>query len=219
MSTTSRPPRSSAGRTTAGAAAGSRYHHGDLRNALLQAALACDPLETVSLRQLAAGLGVSAAAVYRHFESREHLLLTLAGLGFERLHEAFAQAFDLAAPPRDAADARARLRHLGEAYLGFADREPASWRLMFGPLAQPYRRRGPGDGRPDTLQYLSAALLGLHRTGVLPRAPTDADLLFAWSAIHGLCALRLGGVPGARAPAPALADAFARGVVGGLAAG
>ncbi|MBV9511686.1 MAG: helix-turn-helix transcriptional regulator, partial [Caulobacteraceae bacterium] len=63
------------------------YHHGDLRSALIAAAreaLETAAPETVSLKALAARLGVSQPAPYRHFESREALLAAVAADGFER---------------------------------------------------------------------------------------------------------------------------------------
>ena len=61
--------------------AAGRYHHGDLRRALLEAAAKAPDIEHISLRELASGLGVSAAAVYRHYDSREALLAELAAVG------------------------------------------------------------------------------------------------------------------------------------------
>jgi len=183
------------------------YHHGDLRNALLREALSADSLESMSLRQLAARLGVSAAAVYRHFDGRDALLAALAAQGFDALHRVFAEAFPIGEPPVGPRQARDRLRRLGEAYLGFATAEPALWRLMFGPLGAGHRAQARPAGRANTFDYLPAALLGLHRTGVLPQPPTDDDVRFAWSAIHGLAALRLGLVPLAQGPDDALVRA------------
>jgi len=183
------------------------YHHGDLRNALLREALSADSLESMSLRQLAARLGVTAAAVYRHFDGRDALLAALAAQGFDQLHGVFARAFPIGEPPSGPADAVARLRRLGEAYLAFATAEPALWRLMFGPLGADHRARARPEGRVNTFDYLPAALLGLHLTGVVPAPPTDDDVRFVWSAIHGLAALRLGRVPMAQGPDDALVRA------------
>lgn len=193
------------------------YHHGDLRAALIGEALAAGSLETMSLRQLAQRVGVTPAAVYRHFQGKDELLLTLAALGFERLHVAFTQAFDIAAAPADAAEARQRLLRLGVAYLAFADAEPALWRLMFGPLAAPWRSAAPPPGRPSTFDYLPAALLGLHRTGVTRRPPSDADVLFTWSAIHGMAALRDGQLPLAQGELQRAAGELVQRVIASLA--
>lgn len=116
------------------------FHHGRLRQSLLEAALVAPDIEGLSLRQLAAGLGVTAASVYRHFASREELLFEVARLGFARLTQRFESAFPLALAPAGAEEARWRLHRLAEAYLQFADDEPALWRLMFGAQAEGYRQ-------------------------------------------------------------------------------
>jgi AcrR family transcriptional regulator len=187
-----------------------RFHHGDLRRALIEAALAAPDIESLSLRQLATTVGVSAPAVYRHFESREVLLNTLADIGFRRLENYFAKAFDPARPAMDAVEARARLMRLGVAYLDFADAEPALWRLMFGVNAAGYRSAATPDGRTTTYNYLPLTLQDLHRTGVIAAPPSERDALFAWSAIHGLATLRAGAVTAARGPAEEVAASVVR---------
>ena len=181
------------------------FHHGKLRQALLDAALAAPDIEGLSLRQLATGLGVTPAAAYRHFVSREDLLLEVARIGFDRLEARFAAAFDIARPPRDAAEARSRLQALAHAYLAFADAEPALWRLMFGAQGAAYRATAAPRERRHSHDYLPASLMGLHRTGVVATPPDARDALFAWSAIHGAAALRGGRVPGAQLPLDELA--------------
>jgi AcrR family transcriptional regulator len=182
-----------------------RFHHGDLRRALVDAALAAPDLEGLSLRQLAAEVGVTAAAVYRHFDGRDALLAELTRIGFDRLEQRFATAFDIGRPPVHAFEAGERLQRLGEAYLQFADDEPALWRLMFGMQAAGYRAAASPADRRHTYDYLPAALLGLHQTGVIAHPPDARDVLFAWSAVHGLATLRSGGIPAARAPVGELA--------------
>ena len=192
------------------------FHHGNLRQALLDAALVEPDIEGLSLRQLATGLGVTPAAAYRHFASREDLLLEVARIGFTRLGSRFAEAFDIAQPPLDAAQAQARLQRLARAYLQFADDEPALWRLIFGPQGAAYRALVDLLDRSSSYDYLPAALLGLHRTGVVPHAPTERDALFAWSAVHGAASLRAGRVPGALMPLDELAREVAMRVVQSL---
>jgi AcrR family transcriptional regulator len=104
------------------------YHHGDLANALVTAALAA--LETsgpdaVSLRELAAGLGVSRAAPYRHFPDRDALMAAVAARGFDGLIEIYETA--LAGP----GDGRERLRAAMLGYMAFARRRPGLHALMF----------------------------------------------------------------------------------------
>jgi len=182
------------------------FHHGNLRQALLDAALAAPDVEGLSLRQLATGLGVTPAAAYRHFASREDLLLEVARIGFTRLESRFAGTFDISRPPEDDSEAQARFHRLACAYLQFADDEPALWRLIFGAQGAAYRALSSVLDRRNSYDYLPAALLGLHRTGVVPHPPSERDALFAWSAVHGAASLRLGRVPGALMPLEDLAQ-------------
>jgi AcrR family transcriptional regulator len=193
-----------------------RFHHGSLRQTLLDAALAAPDIEGLSLNQLAAGAGVTPAAIYRHFASREDLLGEVACIGFDRLEARFAEVFDIDRPPASATDARARLEGLAHAYLGFADDEPALWQLMFGSQAAAYRATAQPMARRNSYDYLPAALLGLHRCGVVARAPDERDALFAWSAVHGTATLRAGRVPAALGPVSGLASDVADRVVRSL---
>lgn len=192
------------------------FHHGNLRQELVNAALSAPDIEGLSLRQLAASLGVTAAAAYRHFDSREDLLFEVARCGFDRLRQRFAAAFDIATPPSDADQARLRLVRLAQAYLQFADDEPALWQLMFGAQAEVYRKTANIHGDTSSYEYLPAALLGLYLRGVIPAEPHGHDALFAWSAIHGAASLRSGRVPAALMPMAQLAQAVAGRVIRAL---
>lgn len=193
------------------------FHHGNLRQALLDAALVAPDIEGLSLRHLAASLGVTAAAAYRHFSSREHLLFDVARLGFDRLRLRFEAAFDVTRPPRDAQEARNRMVRLAQAYLQFADDEPALWRLMFGAQAAAYRSTSGAAGRANSYDYLPVALVGLHLGGVIPAPPSEVDALFAWSAIHGAATLRNGRIPAASMPIAELGEQVAERVIRALA--
>lgn len=189
------------------------FHHGNLRQELIGAALSAPDIEGLSLRQLATSLGVTAAAAYRHFDSREDLLFEVARSGFDRLRQRFAAAFDIAVPPSDAQEARLRLFRLAQAYLQFADDEPAVWRLIFGAQAQAYREKIDSEQDIDSYEYLPAALLGLYLEGVIPAQPSERDALFAWSAVHGAATLRSGRVPAALISIPELASEVSERVI------
>ncbi len=192
------------------------FHHGNLKRCLINAALSEPDIEGLSLRQLAAGLGVTAAAAYRHFGSREELLFEVARCGFDLLRQRFACAFDISVPPADASEARLRFIRLAQAYLQFADDEPALWRLMFGAQAQAYRQTIDARSEPDSYEYLPAALLGLYQRGVISIHPGERDALFAWSAVHGAATLRSGRVPAALVSLPELANEVAERVIRAL---
>jgi AcrR family transcriptional regulator len=104
----------------------SSYHHGDLRAALIAAAgveIERIGYENLSLRELAASLGVSRAAPYRHFADRRALLAAIAAEGFERLASIYRNATGKT-PEK-------RLTAAGRAYLAFAAERPQLFRLMF----------------------------------------------------------------------------------------
>jgi AcrR family transcriptional regulator len=124
-----RPPRKSA------------YHHGDLRTALIRSAAALvndRGLAGVSLREVARRAGVSHAAPYHHFSSKESLLAALAAEGFADLDAALARA-----ESRAGADPRARLEALGVAYVRFALAKPEMFRAMFRASAKDVGSGGP----------------------------------------------------------------------------
>ena len=106
----------------------SSYHHGDLRGALVKAAVTeieRGGYENLSLRELAKSLGVSRAAPYRHFADRRALLAAVAADGFDRLTAIYRNAIANGKTPQ------ARLAAAGRAYLAFAAERPQLFRLMF----------------------------------------------------------------------------------------
>ena len=107
--------------------AGRGYHHGNLRQALLDAALAlieAGEEQGVSLRTVAARAGVSNAAPYRHFKDREALMAAVATIGFDRLLEALRRA-------RESGGEGAELLAMAAAYLAFASKNIGLYRVMF----------------------------------------------------------------------------------------
>jgi AcrR family transcriptional regulator len=154
------------------------YHHGDLRNALLEAARALleeGPLADLSLRAVARRAGVSHAAPYRHFPNHEALLVELANEGFAEL-----RAELVAAAAQKAGAESDRIAKIGGAYMRFVARRPALARLMFGPQL-PNR---------DSFTDLSAAADSIG--GEIGAALHDPALgLAVWAAVHGLAMLIL----------------------------
>jgi len=105
------------------------YHHGELRESLLEAAEALleqDGPAGLSLRKVGRQLGVTPGAPYRHFEDKDALLAALATEGFRKLRAA------MLATQEGAADGQERLRRAGVGYLQFASAHPELFRLMFG---------------------------------------------------------------------------------------
>ncbi|MBM7056044.1 TetR/AcrR family transcriptional regulator [Streptomyces durocortorensis] len=156
------------------------YHHGDLRRAILAAALdaiAAEGPAALSLRDLARRAGVSHAAPAHHFKDRTGLLTAVAAEGYALFADALAGAPDL--------------RERGVAYVRFAATHPAHFQVMF----QPDLHR-PDD--PDLLAARARATEAL-RAGVadLPPGGRGADDrlagVAAWSLAHGFATLLLSG--------------------------
>jgi AcrR family transcriptional regulator len=173
------------------------YHHGDLRHALLQAALglvAKVGVEGFSLREAAREVGVSPAAAYRHFEDKAALMAALALEGMARLAQAMERAVArVQGTPGSAARAAAELGAVGEAYVEFAVRHSAHFRVMFGPWCpedalEALAPEARPEGR-DPYQILVEALDALVASGaVTPAARAGAEIA-AWSSVHGLASL------------------------------
>lgn len=209
-------------RTPAAARKGG-YHHGDLRNALLDAALKLvskHGVEGFSLRQAARVLGVSAAAAYRHFEDRSALLKTLAHQGLARLALQMEEAV-AAAPgaPGSPARAAAELARIGAAYVEFAVAHPAHFRVMFGPWCDLADELAPEllpRGR-DPLQVLVDTLDGMVRAGAIAAAERPGAEIAAWSTVHGFASLLVeGGLPLGAAERARAHDAVRRMLLLGL---
>jgi AcrR family transcriptional regulator len=157
------------------------YHHGDLRNALLEAALIIlerDGEAGLGLRDLARAVGVSPAAPYRHFDSRAALLEALAVTGFQRFTRAMEDV--AAASPPDLLSA------MGKTYVLFALHNAALFRLMFS--AQLRR-----DNRPGLRMAADAAFATLRRVSGGDTRAGRVAALAAWARVHGLAVLLLDG--------------------------
>ena len=175
------------------------YHHGHLRDTLLDAAdafLATHDAATLTLRELAKAAGVSHAAPYHHFPSLEHLQAAVAARAFERLADAMA---DAAAPTRTSAT---RLLAICDAYVETARARPAQFRLMFGPLlARKAEHPALREAASRAFGVLAQAALAHDPRGGVELALTG------WSLAHGAAHLLVDGVladlplpPGAPAP-------------------
>ena len=164
------------------------YHHGDLREALLQAAeqqLEEEGPAGLSLRKLGRAVGVTPGAPYRHFEDKDALLASLATIGFRRLRQMM-----IAEQERQhCKTGEQRLRCGGIGYLRFAWKHPELFRLMFGwmPAGEVPELFESGD---EAFAALADILTQCEREGLLRGTVLDAGLL-AWSAVHGAAFLMI----------------------------
>lgn len=168
------------------------YHHGDLRQALIEAALRAlehQGLGDISLRSLARDLGVSPRAPYRHYPSREALLAAVAVESYHRyaafLNERVARAGD---------DPVSRLSAAGESYVLFAVQHPAAFRVMCAPYAT------VEESAPELLAVRREGLEGTialitegQRLGLFRGGDPMIYALAWWSTMHGLSVLLIEG--------------------------
>ncbi len=169
------------------------YHHGNLRRALLDAALAMVEKEGpggVSLRAVARFAGVSPAAPYRHFAGKEGLLAAVAEEGFRALESEMQMA-------SEGADglALAEFRAIGLAYVRFAASNPSHFRVMFGPDVSNKSAHPSLKGAADKAsQIIADAIAKCQRPG-LEGADASPHRLFvaAWATFHGLATLIVDG--------------------------
>jgi AcrR family transcriptional regulator len=159
------------------------YHHGDLRAALVRAALELldesGEIE-LSLRAVARRAGVSPAAPYRHYADREALVSAVAAVGYRELAERLAAAHPSPSTPDE-------LASVAIAYVQFALERPALFRIMFSE---------PCD-RDNDERVAATAAVSLYVRGIVERSfpAADADALATaiWALVHGLAFLHLDG--------------------------
>ena len=161
-----------------------RYHHGDLRAALVDAGLtllAERDVESLSLREVARTVGVSATAVYRHFPDKTALMSALAREGLDRLGAAQHTAAD------QAGGGSAGFAATGHAYVRFALANPALFRLIFASSALAH-----SSGETEALRFLRANVAANLSEGA-EEGSAEIEAVHAWALVHGLATLMLDG--------------------------
>ena len=173
------------------------YHHGNLREALIKAALdliAAKGPAGFTFAEAARSAGVSPAAPYRHFRDRDALMADVARQGFERFEAFLTTAWNEGRP-----DTLTALGNLGKAYLAFARTEPAYYSAMFEagvPLDSHPELRQAGDRAFAIVRTASEALCA-----ALPKPSRPPALMVAlhiWSLAHGIASLFARGDAGRR---------------------
>ncbi len=166
-----------------------KYHHGDLRDGLIEAGMRMlegRKSKDLGLREVAREVGVSATAVYRHFPDKQALLRAVAARGFAMMGALQVEA-------ATGRTGRAAFVAVGEAYVRFALRYPAVFRLMFSSAP-------PRDLFTMPLEELSLPLRllrGQVATTLPPELGEPAQKIAAiraWALVHGLAVLALDGM-------------------------
>jgi len=168
-----------------------QYHHGDLRRALLLAAIRTiqkQGFEALTLRAVGDELGVSRTALYRHFADKSALLTAVAAEGFRMLRVEQVTAWETGG--RNVA----ALMAMGEAYVRFALSNPWHYRVMFGSgfelLASDPELVEEGKG---AFQALADALSQLQADGFLRKEEGRTQATFVWAVVHGVAMLAMDG--------------------------
>lgn len=186
-----------------------KYHHGDLRNALIKAAITLlntQGAEALSLRAVAAAAGVSHMAPYSHFKNKKQLLQSVAGWGFSEL----ATRMKADAQNRTAGEHPAL--SYGTTYITFALENPQLYRLMLGQLDtagkrnqhdtaihSPFSAPAPDQPNPPlpepdaNAQGPFALLQAAFAEHISDPELVNAQALGAWSLVHGMAALLIEG--------------------------
>ena len=170
------------------------YHHGDLRQSLIEAA--CDHLlesgaDTLSLRALARKVGVSQTAPYRHFESKSALFRGIALYGFELMAAEMAL---VSSQHED--DAEQAFIEIGVAYVDFARRHPEKYQLLFdSALVDFHESDALMQAGTAAFQILLDVIERGIDQGVFVDKPIHLVAGAVWSSMHGAASLLLAKAP------------------------
>jgi|HubBroStandDraft_1064217.scaffolds.fasta_scaffold173935_2 AcrR family transcriptional regulator len=167
-----------------------RYHHGNLKQLLLDSAVAlvaeAGP-RAFTLRELARRAHVSHNAPYRHFKDKNDLLAAVAAQGFDLLTSAMTR--DMA----KGGTALERLSLAGRGYVRFALNWPQHILVMFeAPTTNPARPEYEASGL-RAFQILLDAIVAVQAEGGLPSGDPHPFAIVAWAAVHGLAKLAIAG--------------------------
>lgn len=170
------------------------YHHGNLKEALIETALQTidkEGLDAITLRDITQKLGTSRSAVYRHFVSKEALIIGVIQRGYAQLDELFTPIFH-----DRTQSVEERFEKMGRAYLDFAIEHPNLYRLLFG---ENYRQEREevcdykDESQATGLYALIGLLLEAQEEGIIARADPMVQAATVWASIHGLASLLIDG--------------------------
>lgn len=167
-----------------------RYHHGDLRRALLQAAvrtIRSDGVEALTLRGVGTTLGVSRTALYRHFSDKAALLAAVAAEGFRMLRGELTEAWEASGGGLSGFEA------MGTAYVGFAVAHPSHYRVMFGADIFAVEHAELADEGPRAFQVLVDTIAALQERNLARHDDPRQMALFVWAVVHGVAMLAIDG--------------------------
>jgi AcrR family transcriptional regulator len=165
-----------------------KYHHGDLKNALIEAGvdiLAEDGVGGLSLRKVASRAGVSHAAPYAHFADKQALIAAISTEGYRRLYERIETLIE-----KYKGDPLRQLVEAACAYVEFARVDPAHFKVTFsGAIEKEKDYPAFVELSQKTLHLVVQAVEACQSAGILKPGPADAVAVSVWSTVHGLACL------------------------------
>ncbi len=165
------------------------YHHGNLRQALLDAARTLvneAGVEALTLREVARRAGVTTGAPYHHFADKAALVHALAWQSLQELDHISESAIEGISDPRE------QLRAMGVAYVLYAVEHPADFRLMFRPeMGAPLDFKDPASA--PVFRILIRVVEACRAAAGVTNDGRDAAAVSAWSLVHGLASLLVDG--------------------------
>jgi AcrR family transcriptional regulator len=167
------------------------YHHGNLRQALIDEAVRTirrDGVETLTLRSVGERLRVSRTALYRHFSDKTALLAAVATEGFREFRRALATGWDEGGHGLDGFAA------MGRAYVAFALANPSHYRVMFGGFVDKVSGDPAlGAEAAGAFRVLLDAVVELQGQGIVRAGDPLLIARFAWATVHGVAMLAIDG--------------------------
>lgn len=184
------------------------YHHGNLREALVEQAVATirdQGVEALTLRDVGARLRVSRTALYRHFADKQALLAAVATQGFRTFRQALIDAWD------GTGHSQAGFMQMGRAYVTFARAHPSHYRVMFGGFVEKADCDPDLRGTADSaFAVLVSAIAELQQQGRVRAGDPQEISLFVWASVHGFAMLAVDGQLAEHAPS---LDGMTEGVI------
>lgn len=168
------------------------YHHGNLHQALIDAAIVQirnHGADKVSLRGIAREVGVSQSAPYRHFSDKAELLTAIANQGYQLLGEVMRHHYET---HRD--DPVVALKAAGISYIEFARSHPEMYRLMFGVMARQLKQTSTNANPQEGYCVLKDIISSGIELGKFKNFPVETLAFTTWSVVHGFSSLLLDGL-------------------------
>lgn len=166
-----------------------RYHHGNLRQALLEEAvrtIQADGVGGLTLRAVGERLGVSRTALYRHFSDKHALVAAVAREGFRMLRLALTGALDEHGREWKGVEA------MVVAYVHFAVEHPSHYRVMFGHFVRSCSKNADlAEQATSAFEVLVDSLIEQQQAGLIRQDDPVMIAEFIWSVVHGLAMLMI----------------------------